>query len=95
MGRNGNVVRPADAHSAGERVRFKRRALNFSQQTLADAVSVSRQTILSMESGDYAPSVYLALAVAKQLMATVEEIWGEQATAESSSPTSRDLLAQS
>jgi putative transcriptional regulator len=47
----------------------------MSQQQLADSVNVSRQTIVSIEKGDYAPSVKLALLLAKKLNATVEELF--------------------
>jgi len=43
---------------------------------LATATNVSRQTIISMEQGNYAPSVYLALRVATALESTVEDLWG-------------------
>ncbi len=38
-------------------------------------VSVSRQTIVSIEKGDYAPSVKLALLLAETLETTVEELF--------------------
>ena len=53
--------------------RFERGEL--SQQQLADMASVSRQTIVSIEKGDYAPSVKLALLLAKKLQTTVEELF--------------------
>ena len=53
--------------------RFERGEL--SQQQLADKVSVSRQTIVSIEKGDYAPSVKLALLLAEKLETTVEELF--------------------
>jgi putative transcriptional regulator len=53
--------------------RFERGEL--SQQQLADMVSVSRQTIVSIERGDYAPSVKLALLLAKRLETTVEALF--------------------
>lgn len=53
--------------------RFERGEL--SQQRLADMVSVSRQTIVSIERGDYAPSVKLALLLAEKLQTTVEELF--------------------
>jgi putative transcriptional regulator len=55
------------------RFRFERGEL--SQQQLADMVSVSRQTIISIEQGNYAPSVKLALLLAKKLETTVEELF--------------------
>ena len=53
--------------------RFERGEL--SQQQLADMVSVSRQTIVSIEKGDYAPSVKLALLLAEVLETSVEELF--------------------
>ncbi len=55
------------------RFRFDRGEL--SQQQLAEMVSVSRNTIISIERGDYAPSVKLALLLAKVLQTTVEELF--------------------
>lgn len=62
--------------AAGVRIRGARRQAKLTQQDLAAAVQVSRQTIIAMETGDYAPSVYLAVKVARVLDATVEELWG-------------------
>jgi putative transcriptional regulator len=53
--------------------RFERGEL--SQQQLADMVGVSRQTIVSIERGDYAPSVKLALLLAEKLGAKVEDLF--------------------
>ena len=55
------------------RLRFESGEL--SQQQLADMVMVSRQTIVSIERGDYSPSVKLALLLAKKLDTTVEELF--------------------
>ena len=55
------------------RFRFERGEL--SQQQLADMVSVSRQTIVSIEHGNYAPSVKLALLLAEKLQTIVEELF--------------------
>ncbi len=77
MGRPGGSVRADTADgAAGELVRARRRELGLTQQDLANAAGVSRQTIISMETGDYAPSVYLALRVAGTLETTVEALWG-------------------
>ena len=53
--------------------RFERGEL--SQQQVANMVRVSRQTIVSIERGDYSPSVKLALLLASKLNATVEELF--------------------
>ena len=55
------------------RFRFERGEL--SQQQVADMVSVSRQTIVAIERGDYSPSVKLALLLAHKLDATVEQLF--------------------
>lgn len=55
------------------RFRFDRGEL--SQQQLADMVGISRQTIISIEKGDYAPSVKLALLLAEKLETTVEHLF--------------------
>ncbi|WP_412748913.1 helix-turn-helix transcriptional regulator [Krasilnikovia sp. M28-CT-15] len=62
---------------AGQRIRAARAAAGLTQQSLAATIQVSRQTIIAMERGDYAPSVYLALKVAAALDVTVETLWGE------------------
>jgi putative transcriptional regulator len=36
---------------------------------------VTRQTIVAIEAGDYAPSVYLALALAHHLGGSVEDLF--------------------
>lgn len=55
------------------RFRFERGEL--SQQQLADMVSVSRQTVVAIERGDYSPSVKLALLLAIKLDTTVEKLF--------------------
>jgi putative transcriptional regulator len=55
--------------------KFRFNCDELSQQQLADMVMVSRQTIVSIEGGDYAPSVKLALFLAKKLETTVEELF--------------------
>ncbi len=55
------------------RLRMERSEL--SQQQLAEKVGVSRQTIISIERGDYNPSVKLALSIANVLGTTVEQLF--------------------
>lgn len=55
------------------RLRFERGEM--SQQQLADLVSVSRQTIIAIERGDYNPSVKLALLLARILNTPVERLF--------------------
>jgi putative transcriptional regulator len=58
------------------RVREPRAALGLSQGELASALDVSRQTINSIETERYTPSLPLALALAKYFGRPVEEIFG-------------------
>lgn len=56
-------------------VRVARLGASSTQAELAEAVGVSRQTVVAVEAGDYAPSVYLALALARHLGTTVEALF--------------------
>ena len=56
-------------------IRRHRRRLKLTQAELGQAVGASRQTVIAIEQGDYAPSVYLALRIARALGATVEELF--------------------
>ncbi len=47
----------------------------LSQEQLANLVGVSRQTIVAIEKGNYSPSVWLALKLAKTLNTTVEQLF--------------------
>jgi putative transcriptional regulator len=50
-------------------------ASGLSQETLAESVGVTRQTIISIEKGVYQPSVGLALKLAKKLGKKVESLF--------------------
>jgi len=52
-----------------------RKEHSLTQQALADAVGVSRQSIISIEKGNYTPSVLLALKIAEALKTKVEKIF--------------------
>ena len=52
-----------------------RRQKGWSQQRLADQVSVSRQTIISIERGRFDPSLPLAFRLARVFDRTIEEIF--------------------
>ena len=56
-------------------VKELRSSQGLSQATLASSVGVSRQTINSIESGRYLPSLPLAIALARFFGATVEEVF--------------------
>lgn len=59
------------------RLKSARAALDMSQQQLADAVGVSRQTINAIEKGDYNPTIRLCLAICKALGRTLDELFWE------------------
>jgi putative transcriptional regulator len=52
-----------------------RSACGYTQESLAEAVGVTRQTIISIEKGNYTPSVSLALRFAKLFKVSVEDIF--------------------
>jgi putative transcriptional regulator len=54
-----------------------RAALDLSQQQLADAVGVSRQTINAIEKGDYNPTIKLCVAICRCLGKTLDELFWE------------------
>jgi putative transcriptional regulator len=56
-------------------VRERREAEGLSQGALASEVGVSRQTINSIETGKYIPSLPLAIALARFFETTVEEMF--------------------
>lgn len=59
------------------RLKSARAALDMSQQQLADAVGVSRQTINAIEKDDYNPTIRLCLAICKALGKTLDELFWE------------------
>ncbi len=56
-------------------VRARRNDKGLSQGELAAALAVSRQTINSIETGRYIPSLPLAIVIARFFGLTVEEIF--------------------
>ncbi len=60
----------------GVRLRLARQARGFSQQQLAGMAGVSRQAVSAVESGLSDPSLRVALALARALGMTVEEVFG-------------------
>jgi putative molybdopterin biosynthesis protein len=64
------------AQSNGDSLRFARQARGLSQQQLAEMAGVSRQAVSAMESGVSDPSLRVALALARALGMTIEELFG-------------------
>jgi putative transcriptional regulator len=57
------------------RIRQERAELALSQAELAELVRVSRQTIISLETGKYIPSTELALKLSGVFAKTVNELF--------------------
>jgi putative transcriptional regulator len=47
----------------------------MSQETLASRAGVTRQTIIALEAGKYAPSLTLAFEIARALKARIEDVF--------------------
>ena len=56
-------------------VRELRTKLNMTQEELAAQAGVSRQTIISIESGRYNPSIMLAYKIARHFGLPIEEVF--------------------
>ncbi len=48
---------------------------DMTQEELARAIGVTRQTIISIEKGDYNPSLELAFKIARYFETSVEDIF--------------------
>ncbi len=60
------------------RLKAARAGLDMSQDDLAKAVGVSRQTISAIEKGDYNPTINLCISVCKALGKTLDELFWEE-----------------
>lgn len=56
-------------------VKVERAIKDITQQQLADAIGVSRNTINSIESGKYVPSTVLALKIARYFEKPTDSIF--------------------
>lgn len=57
------------------RIKIERAEKDITQQQLADAVGVSRQTIVAIEKQKFLPSTPLALKIARYFSKAVEDIF--------------------
>jgi putative transcriptional regulator len=76
--RHGGEIRQVAEHPPlrlANRVRVARAERDISQTQLADAVGVSRQTISSIETGQYVPSALLAFRLAAALAVRVDHLF--------------------
>ena len=60
------------------KLKSARVAKDLSQKDLADAVGVSRQTIIAIEKGDYNPTIKLCLSICKKLDRTLDDLFWEE-----------------
>ena len=61
------------------KLKAARAGRDLSQQQLADAVGVSRQTVNAIEKGDYNPTIKLCIAICRVLGCTLDELfWTEE-----------------
>ena len=60
------------------KLKAARAAKDLSQQALADAVGVSRQTIIAIEKGEYNPTIKLCRAICRQLGCTLDDLFWEE-----------------
>lgn len=57
------------------RIESLRKAQKMTQQAMADRLGVSRQTIISLESGRYNPSIALAHRIARLFGLRIEDVF--------------------
>jgi putative transcriptional regulator len=67
MGENKNI-----------KLKLARLQKNLSQEQLAEAVGVTRQTIGLIEAGNYNPTIKLCIAICKTLNTTLNDIFWEE-----------------
>lgn len=60
------------------KMKAARAGLDMSQQDLATAVGVSRQTINAIEKGDYNPTIKLCREICRTLGKTLDELFWEE-----------------
>jgi putative transcriptional regulator len=62
-------------HKVETRIKEFRKENGLTQEELASAVGVSRQTIISIEKGKYIPSLPLALRIAEYFASSTDDIF--------------------
>lgn len=61
-----------------KRLKIARVESDMSQESLANAVGVTRQTIGLIESGNYNPTLKLCIAICKVLNKTLDNLFWEE-----------------
>lgn len=62
-------------HTLTNTVRTTRSQAGLTQEQLAHAIGISRQTVIAIERGSYTPSVTLALRIAQHFNVPVEHLF--------------------
>lgn len=57
------------------RIKELRKSKGYRQEDLAEALNVSRQTIIAIENNKYNPTLELAMKLARYLNTTIEELF--------------------
>ena len=57
------------------RLRVHRAIMSLSQEALANAIGVSRQTVIAIEKGNYNPSLELAFKIARFFGVKIEDVF--------------------
>lgn len=57
------------------RLRELRQLAGITQQELADAAGITRQTVIAIEGGKYSPSLEVAFLIADALQAGIEQVF--------------------
>lgn len=60
-----------------KRLKIARAELDMTQGDLAEAVGVTRQTILAIENGDYNPALSLCIKICKATGRTLNDLFWE------------------
>ena len=60
------------------RLKAARAERDMTQQALAEAAGVSRQTINAIEKGEYNPTIRLCLTICRALGKTLDELFWEE-----------------
>ena len=60
------------------RIQELRKQIKITQSELADALNVTRQTIISLENGKYKASLILAHKIAQYFHLSIEDIFEEE-----------------
>ena len=62
-----------------KKLKIARMEKDMNQQQLADAVGVTRQTIVMIESGNYNPTLNLCISICRALDKTLDDLfWAEE-----------------